>query len=405
MRKLTALILCLSLVCCLAGAPAEEEPEYASYALLDTDELPPELGEQKLTDDQIAALNGASPEELRKKLSTFPVEDGYLVLCAGSYSEYIQSQTDWGMNVIEPLQTDDLSGIITFCNSFDLKWGNDKTLSQLLYFDSTEGLVMDWKSPFYVPTDDSHVTTLFSNPEALYPTDPLSLADYWFPEEIGTSSDLDSETCRALSRGTVQELAESIRSVPDLLTYMHYAAFGKYDGDITLPLQDMDWHFNYSPEVTFRKNAGNCGATAGFAEYLLQGDYDEVGIIGLTYQDGMGGHVINYIRQGEKYYVLDFNSWIAEGRTPSGLHFSVADRLVDAARKYMWGVSGIALMYAYQTDFGDAPIGWVGTDVSYIMKDYAQNVQILIENAPYHYEFIEEKEEIRQLIRLRQNAW
>lgn len=490
MRRLIALLLCFALVCCLTGSLAEEEPEYASYALLDTDELPPELGERKLTDDQIASLMKAGPDELKKQISTFPdyvawvdtiqsscstsitsnpewqvtldpqfcfqwlssmvgpgmvtsiaqycladdipeigvvmavlvsssghdfiyantipVEGGYLVLSPASYSRTLKSKMTWGMNVIEPLQTEDLSGIISFCRSFDLAWGSGKELSQVLYFDSTEHLVLDWKSPLYIPVDDAHVKTLFLNEEAMYPTDPLDLKPYKLPKDLGAASELDAATCRALSKGTLQELAEAIHSVPDVLTWMHYAAFSKYDGDIQLPLENLTWHFNYSPEVVFRKNAGNCGATAGFVQYLLQGDYDEVGIIGLTYERGLGGgHVINYIRQGKNYYVLDFNSWTSTGHDPFSLRLSNGKDLKTAAQQYSKKTGGIVLMYGYQTDFGDAPTGWDGTDTSYLIQDYAQNVQILVDDPKdaYQYEIVEEKEDIQQLIRLYQNAW
>ena len=491
MRKLTALILCLVLVCCLAGAPAEEAPEYASYVLLSTNELPPELGERKLTDEQIAALKDATLDQLKMQISTFPdyvawvdtiesgfstsitsnpqfqitldatfnfpwlssmvgpgmitsfaqycladdipeigivmavlvsvtghdfiyantipVENGYLVLCPATYSKTMQSKTNWGMNVIEPLRTDDLTGIISFACGSDLGWGSGKTLSQVLYFDSTDGVVMDWRSPLYIPVDDTHVRTLYVNADAMYPTEPLNIRSFRLPKDLGTSSDLDSETCRALSKGTVQELAEAIHSVPDLLTYMHYTAFGQGDGDQQLPLENLVWHFNYSPDVIFRMNAGNCGGTAGLAEYLLQDDYDEVGIIGLSYERGMGGgHVINYIRQGKVYYVLDFHSWTCSGHDPVSLQLSNGKDLKTAAKQHARKTGdGIPLMYSYQSGFGDAPVGWDSTDTSYLIQDYVRNVQILVDdpNDSYQYEFVEEKEDIVQLIRLWQNAW
>ena len=487
MRRLTALILCLSLMFCLAGSLAEEGTEYASYALLDPDELPPEFGERKLTDKQIAGLANAGPDKLRKQISTlpdyiawldtlegpywscvtcddqwsinldpdfeyswlndnistgaivslaqyclednypgmgtamavvvssaghdwlyantFPMEDGYLVLCPASYSRNILDKTTWGMNIIEPLQTDDLTGIITFCNSFDRIWEPSRNLSQVLLFDSTTNLTLSWKSPFYTPADDSYTTVLYSDALALYPTEPLDFGSYWFPEEIGTVSELEPAAARALSESSLEELAETVKSVPDLMNYMYYAAFGKYDGDISHTLENVTWHFNYSPEVAFRRNEGNCGATAGYVEYLLQGDYDEVGIIGMTYEKGMGGHVINYIRQGETWYVLDFNSWVGSNHSASGLCFCSAPSLEEAARRYAYKNGGVALMYSCQTDFGDAPVGWNGSDTSYIIQNYAWNIQILLENAPCHYEFVEEKEEVIQLIQMRQNAW
>lgn len=490
MKKLIAFLLCLALASSSCICLAEETQEYASYTLLDTNQLPPELGERKLTDEQINGLQNAPLDRLRKEISTFPdyvawvdtiqasyvtsitsnpefqitldpefcyqwlnsmigtnglvsfaqyileddypgmgvamavlvsseghdwiyantfpTEKGYLVLGAASYSKNIQSKTSWGMNVIEPLVTSDLTGIISFCKSNDLKWGRGKTLSQVLLFDSTEGVVMNWHKPVYVPIDATHITELFTDSEAMYPTEPLSFKPYKFPKQIGTESDLDSATARALSKGTVQELAEVIHSVPDLMTYMHYAAFSKYDGDLTVPLKDLEWHYNYSPDVVFRKNAGNCGGTAGFVEYVLQGDYDEVGIIGLTYDKGLGGgHVINYIRQGKNYFVMDFNSWICNGCEPNGLRFCTGKDLKAAAKEYTKTTGGIVLMVGYQSGWGDAPVGWDGSEVSYLINGYSENVQILMEDSPdsYHYEFVDASDDLKQLFKLSSNVW
>ena len=492
MKKAVLLFLCLLLACSVYPCHAEKAAGYASYELLNTDRLPPELAERKMTDEQVAALLNAPLNQLREQISTFadyvawveahpgvnfttsvtsnpqyqvtldpefcfgwaktmmstaalvtfaqyilsddypgmgtamavtvspaghdwvyanyfPVENGYLVLGAGSYAKNIQSATTWGMNVIEPLRTGDLTGIVSFCLGPDLKWHvNGKYLSQVLLFDSTEGLVMDWQNPFYVPKDSTHVTELFRNADVLYPTEPLDLKPYNLPKELGTSSKLNAETARSLSGSSVQELAEAIRSVPDLLTYMHYAAFSKYDGDLTLELQHLTWHYNYAPEVVFCKNAGNCGGTAAFVQYLLQGDYDEVGIVGLTYERGMGGgHVINYIRQGKNYYILDFNGWVSTNHDPFSLRLCSGKDLKAAAEQYRQRTGGVVLMVAYQTEWGDAPVGWDNSDISYLISDYAKNVRILIEGSPesYHYEFVDESDIVRQLIPLSQRAW
>lgn len=490
MKKTALMAVCIFLLCCFCGSMAEEVSEYAPYTLLDTTELPAELGERKLTDEQIQALQHAPVDRLKAEISTFPdylawvetitakyvtsvtsnpefqitldpqfccqwlnsmvgtnalvslaqycleedypgmgvvmavfpsssghswiyantfpVADGWLVLGAASYSENIRSQTNWGMNVIQPLKTEDLSGIISYCRSSDQIWMPGNPLSQILLFDSTVGVVMNWQSPFYVPVDPTHVTEFYRNEEALYPTEPLSFREYNFPKEIGSQSDLDSETARSLSKGTVQELADAIRSVPDLMTYMHYAGFSKYDGDLSIPLEHLSWHYNYSPDVIFRKNAGNCGGTAGFAEYLLQGDYDEVGIVGLTYESGLGGgHVINYIRQGKNYYILDFNSWTCSNHTPFSLNFCSGKTLKEAAKQYTKMVYGVALMISYQTEWGDAPVGWDGSDISYLIDGYADNLQFLIEGSPdsYHYEMVEVSDDLKQLFFLSRNAW
>ena len=64
-------------------------------------------------------------------------------------------------------------------------------------------------------------------------------------------------------------------------------------------------------------------------------------------------------------------------------------------------------MYAYQSGFGDAPVGWDATDTSYLIQDFVRNVQILVDDPKdaYQYELVEVPEDLKQLIRLWQNTW
>ena len=99
MRRLTALILCLSLLFCLAGSLAEEETEYASYALLDPDELPPELGERKLTDQQIGSLRYAPTDQLRNQISTLPDFVAWLDILDGPYCSCVTCDDQYSINL------------------------------------------------------------------------------------------------------------------------------------------------------------------------------------------------------------------------------------------------------------------------------------------------------------------
>lgn len=65
---------------------------------------------------------------------------------------------------------------------------------------------------------------------------------------------------------------------------------------------------NVSPTVALAKNQGNCGGTSGLVACLLEGDYDEVGMIGMTSAMKIGGHVANYIKDGDTYLAFDVNT-------------------------------------------------------------------------------------------------
>ncbi|MBF8982279.1 hypothetical protein IZY60_01885 [Lutibacter sp. B2] len=99
-------------------------------------------------------------------------------------------------------------------------------------------------------------------------------------------------------------LHENIHTVYDVLQYMISSGYCATSGDTKIKEGDFSWSFNRPGERTIIENKGNCGATANMVNYLLKGDYEEVGFI--NYSDLNGGHIYNYIKQDNKYYIIDF---------------------------------------------------------------------------------------------------
>ena len=69
------------------------------------------------------------------------------------------------------------------------------------------------------------------------------------------------------------------------------------------------WEFSRSPEGAIMDGEANCLHMANMAAWLLEGDYDEVGLVWETRDPdsdrGPGGHLTTYVVDGGKYYVVD----------------------------------------------------------------------------------------------------
>ena len=66
-----------------------------------------------------------------------------------------------------------------------------------------------------------------------------------------------------------------------------------------------------SAKEVMENKLGNCGSCANLANYLLDGDYEEVGYVDQAYYPGEGGsHVYTYVRHQGKYYILDYSWYI-----------------------------------------------------------------------------------------------
>lgn len=202
----------------------------------------------------------------------------------------------------------------------------------------------------------------------------------------------------------IDTVAAACKTLGDCLYYYALSGFEGCSGDLSTSDESIGggslfWHYNYVPQVTFAKNTGNCGASSGLTSYLLQGDYDTVGMLGMTFAEGEGGgHFINYLHDGNAYYVFDIVNLLSAFHQ-SGFCFSSGDNLLDAARGWI-SRSGypVRLMWAYQSFDGDVPVGWdwMNSHISYLPADYKERGEILIETPSegYVYQWVTIGEEI-----------
>jgi len=211
---------------------------------------------------------------------------------------------------------------------------------------------------------------------------------------------LTREQAAALVGKSLDEIAAAVKTVGDCMYYYCASGFTASGGDLQLNVNnDFFWHYNYAPQMVLKNNYGCCGSISGLTAYLLQGDYDTVGIVGMTFEWGEGGgHVVNYIEDGGRWYIFDMINWItsAYGRD---LNLVSGSSLQEAGKNWADTTKWTErLMYAYIAFDGDAPVGWEWDTsfISYLPVQYKDSAVILLEtpSAGYVYQWVEVPEEI-----------
>lgn len=204
---------------------------------------------------------------------------------------------------------------------------------------------------------------------------------YNIPSTLGNPK-LSKEEVAELVGKSPSEIQEKINTVYDLLQYMISAGYDDISGDIKLKDGNFTWHSNTGAEDTIRLNKGNCGATSNMANYILKGDYDEVGYINFSADKAQGGHIFNYVKQDDKYYIIDFLQYPLSNYTRYNYKITQLERLEDYPPYCMksYGNGGrsyqIKVIVSY-TAKSQLPIG-DNNSVDGVMRYFPKNTNVKV---------------------------
>lgn len=182
---------------------------------------------------------------------------------------------------------------------------------------------------------------------------PENIDQYSLSKILGGVT-LTPDEARALVEASPEEVQAAVKTAADVLLYMLAARITDCGGDRVSEVDGQYWHYNMTAQEVMASRTGNCGSCANLARYLLDGDYDEVGIIlQAYYPDNGGGHVYNYILQDGKYTIIDFSWYIfanyqAENDFPAG-QMTGFDSLESAAAQCRQLYGGVSLLLAHRT--------------------------------------------------------
>lgn len=217
----------------------------------------------------------------------------------------------------------------------------------------------------------------------------INISSFNIPYGLGGTT-ISLDEAKALVGEDAKTIAAAVHTVADVLLYFHAAKFLFKGGDKQVTDGSVTWHFNDSAITSLMNGYANCGATANTVRYLLDGDYDEIGFIAHTYKTGGGGgHVYNYIKTGDKYYVVDMTEYTNSSYSPDVTAIQELDRLSDYADCYsrMSGYGNyLPVVYAYEAE-REIPMAWnnsdtittwypTGTEINVICEDTANGYKI-----------------------------
>ena len=248
-------------------------------------------------------------------------------------------------------------------------------------------------------TDDSKRMTAEEYEELRYGhIKPENIDQYELSKILGGVT-LTPDEARALVKADPEEVQAAVKTAADVLMYMLAARIEDCGGDRTSEVDGRYWHYNMTAQEVMASRTGNCGASANLARYLLDGDYDEVGIILQVYYPGDGGgHVYNYILQDGKYTIIDYSWYIfSDYRTENDFparRMTGLNSLESAVTKCRQLYGGVSLLLAHKTTgrhypniFGDeSGMGNVyvipeGVDYTLLYSD-SKNGGYALEEAP-----------------------
>ena len=323
-----------------------------------------------------------------------PVEDGYYIVSPGEGTESMQGN-------FHPIKTMAVKSLENIGKAIEFE-NKNMTLQQVFSADANQpdlkfAVDEDAKSAA-VSVGDATLVYQISREEIAATAEKrrqewiesswANLQENWdrfgFPESFNPT--LSKEEVEALIGKGADIVAPALKTLGDVMYYLALGGYYTTDGDIKVWDGEHCWSFNEAPWVVFADNAGNCGGTAAFVPFLLDGDYDEVGCLSMTYPIGMGGHVITYIQDGSTCYVFDSRALVDNNYTWNG-GLSCGDDVVQAGRRWRDTIDpGYMLIFAYPTVEGDLPSLGIEKTV-YLPEQYRNRIKIVYEAESEGYSF------------------
>ena len=185
----------------------------------------------------------------------------------------------------------------------------------------------------------------------------IRVSDYKLPQALGKQS-LTFDRALELRYLPPETAAREIRSLADMLQYMIAVRFGDTTEKAYTPWYG-GWGYDAPGDEQFRRNkACCCGGYANFASFLLQGDYEKIGVIRWL---GGGNHEINWVCQDGTYYVFDLTAYSGLGtyqnRNASVWTYADLADFYDAMPS-CYPKSEITILVAFETQTASFPWGY-----------------------------------------------
>ena len=286
-----------------------------------------------------------------------PAEDGgYYLISFDALTDEWEAAVEAGMRpeAFLPIWVDGYAGIAAWCQSADNPRGS--TLTQAFYIPGDQEVVLDYKDELYTPRSPWGIQEFFRD-EALTANLAEQKVAHIQPENIGNfvlstklgGTTLTPEEAYALLDMEPEQVKKRVKTAADVMMLMLAGQHGDCHGDRNVTIDGQEWHYNLNAFQVMQTRTTNCGSAANLANYLLEGDYEEIGFILHAYYIGNGGgHVYNYFKYQGKYYIVDFSWYMFANYQPEN-DFPVMelDRLEDYGSRIPELYGGVCMALAH----------------------------------------------------------
>jgi hypothetical protein len=129
---------------------------------------------------------------------------------------------------------------------------------------------------------------------------------YWVPaNSLGGTNFTNDEIAKMLSDNpnTKKNKIDTLYEAIQLYQIGNFKGSDK-GANIKKSFNNIKWEYHIPGYDAVRINYGDCSTSSSWLSYILDGDYDEVGIIAFAQLNG-SGHLFNYIKQDGYYYFID----------------------------------------------------------------------------------------------------
>ena len=134
-------------------------------------------------------------------------------------------------------------------------------------------------------------------------------AVWWVPANKLGKSRYTNREIADMSDHSPEQKQEEISTLYEAVQLFQISGFTSSEDNVSVVEENgFSWEHHKPGYDAVRTNTGCCAACADWLNYILSGDYEQVGFIGWTLPDG-NGHVFNYIFQDGWYYFIDLTHY------------------------------------------------------------------------------------------------
>lgn len=131
---------------------------------------------------------------------------------------------------------------------------------------------------------------------------------WWVPAvSLGTTKYTNTQIAQHVN-DTPEEKQTFVTTLYEALQLFQISNFSSGDDNVHLNENKVAWEHHKPGYDAVRTNTGCCATDSNWLNYLLKGDYPEVGYLAWSQTDG-SGHIINYIQYDGYYYFIDLTHY------------------------------------------------------------------------------------------------